>query len=290
MTPSTTEMIDGFSLGFKKRGQRLAGVKLQGDSGLFDEQLEDALPQISEFFQSRELTAWHARKRQGFCRFLTIKKSFSQDGLLINFTSSSSQVNDFDQNAFKDLMIRILGDRLLGLVHTINDDPGDRPITSEGEQQLLHGSDHIFEEVCGLRFRISLESFFQTNPSSAEKLYQKAMDYVFASTGSKPVVMDLFSGTGTISQMLAQRSENKEVVGVELLPEAVEDARENARLNGFTDIQFFAADVGHFILNHPQYKDQIDTIVLDPPRAGIAPKTLRKVMRLEALTHSLYLL
>ncbi|WP_417590131.1 23S rRNA (uracil(1939)-C(5))-methyltransferase RlmD [Owenweeksia hongkongensis] len=280
---NTDEEFDGFTLGFKKRGQWLSVEQLKKDSGLFDPQIENALPAISDYFTSRGFSAWHGLQHTGFCRFLTVKRSFSEDGLLINLVTTSSELDKFDNDGFVAFMKDILGDRLLGLVHTLNDDIGDRPLTTDGKQNVIYGKGTITEEICGLKFRISLESFFQTNPASAERLYQKALNYVFETEpGSRPVVMDLFSGTGTITQLLAQRSTDKEIIGVELVPQAVADAKKTAKANGFDNLKFFAADVGKFLLEHPEYTDKIDTIVMDPPRAGIAPKTLRKVIRLNA--------
>ena len=282
--PGETKFLDGFALGFKKRGQWLAVEPLQRDSGLFDTELENAFPQIKEFFTSRGHTAWHSRLQTGFCRFLTARKSFAENQLLINLVTTSSELENFDAEAFKAMMLDILGNKLAGLVHTVNDDPGDRPETFEGRQNLLHGQDFVTENILGLDFKISMESFFQTNPASAERLYSKALDYVFeVEPGHKPYVLDLFSGTGTIAQLLAQRTTDKRIVGVEIVPGAVEDAQKNASKNGLADaIEFHVADVGKFLLAHPEYTDQIDTVVLDPPRAGITPKTLRKVMRLSA--------
>jgi 23S rRNA (uracil1939-C5)-methyltransferase len=273
---------DGFTLGFKKRGQWLAGVNLTGDSGMFDQQFEQGLPRIREYFVSRGFKAWHARERHGFCRFLTVRKSYSQDALLINFTSSKSQLAEFNTDEFRELILDILGDRLHGLVHTINDDPGDRPKTTQGKQILLFGKDHITEDILDLKFDISLESFFQTNPASAALLYQKALNYVRESDIHKPVILDLFSGTGTISQLLAKDNRDKKVIGVEIVKEAVLDAKRSADRNGFNNLEFVVADVGRFLLDHPQYQGEINTLVMDPPRAGIAPKTLRKVIRLGA--------
>jgi len=275
--------VDGFSLGFKMRGQFLVGEQLEADSGMFDPELENAMPRIAQWFIDRDLPAWHPKKHEGFGRSLLAKRSFDEDGLLINLTTSSQHIEKFDAEEFRALLQDVLGDRLLGLVHTITDDVSDRPTALPEDRSLLYGKDTITEEISGLKFRISIDSFFQTNPASAERLYQQALDYVFESApGSKPVVMDLFSGTGTITQLLAQRTENKKIIGVELVPQAVEDAKENARLNGLDNLKFYAADVGKFLLQHPEYSGKIDTVVMDPPRAGIAPKTLRKVIRLEA--------
>lgn len=275
--------IDAFALGFKKRGQWLAVEPLEGDSGLFDQQWEDFIPQIARFFKDADLAAWHSRKHTGFARMITVKKSFAQDALLINLMTTSKGLERFDRTAFLQLIQSELGERLAGLVHTVNDDIGDRPLTTDGEQKILYGKDKIEEEIDNLRFEISLESFFQTNPASAERLYDQALDYVFAEAPpAQSVVLDLFSGTGTITQLLAQRAPQCEVIGVELVPEAVADAEANAERNQLSGLSFYAADVGKFLLEHPQYKGRIHTLTLDPPRAGIAPKTLRKVMDLDA--------
>ena len=128
-----------------------------------------------------------------------------------------------------------------------------------------------------------MESFFQTNPKCAELLYSKALDYVFEEEiPSDKVVMDLFCGTGTIGQLLAKRNPTVDIVGVDIVEEAIEDAKRNAKKNKIDSISFFAADVGKFLKEFPNYQGNISTIVLDPPRAGIAPKTLQKVIALDA--------
>ncbi len=279
----TDTEYDGFALGFKKRGQWLSVEPLLDDSGLFDTLVETKLKEISAYFSEKGFTAWHALDRKGFCRYLTVKKSYADNTLLINFVSSSSQLKEFSREDFAQFMLRLFGDKLGGLVHTLNDDTGDRPLTTDGNQKLLYGTNNISEQILGLRFDISLESFFQTNPASAERLYSKALDYVFEKDlGEKNTILDLFSGTGTITQLLAQRAAGKEIIGVEIVKEAVADAKKNAKKNGISNLRFIAADVGRFLLDHPEFTNKIGTLVMDPPRAGIAPKTLRKVMRLNA--------
>lgn len=274
---------DGFALGFKKRGQWLSVEQMQKDSGMFDEQLENAFPRIRQFFMDNDHSAWHAKNHSGFCRFLTVKKSFKTDSLLINLVTTSSELKNFDLDGFKTLMLDILGKRLSGLLHTINDDRGDRPNTSDGSRKLVYGNETLIEEINKLDFKISLESFFQTNPASAQRLYNKALDYVYETDlGDRPLILDLFSGTGTITQLLAQRSGDKKIIGVELVKEAVEDAKVNAAMNGLDNLEFYANDVGKFLLENPNYAEKIGTLVMDPPRAGIAPKTLRKIIRLNA--------
>ena len=129
-----------------------------------------------------------------------------------------------------------------------------------------------------------MKSFFQTNPKSAEKLYTKVIDYALENKEAidNTVVMDLFCGTGTIGQILASRSENTKIVGVDIVASAIEDAKENAKRNGIEGLKFYAADVGKFLNEHPEYTNKIRTIILDPARAGIAPKTLKKIINLNA--------
>jgi 23S rRNA (uracil-5-)-methyltransferase RumA len=129
-----------------------------------------------------------------------------------------------------------------------------------------------------------MKSFFQTNPKCAEKLYNKVVEYVLEdkSKVDNTVVMDLFCGTGTIGQIVASRSENAKIVGVDIVASAIADAEKNAKRNNIEGLQFYAADVGKFLFEHPEYQDKIKTIILDPARAGIAPKTLRKIIRLNA--------
>ena len=131
--------------------------------------------------------------------------------------------------------------------------------------------------------KLAWKVFFQTNPASAEKLYKKVIEYVLEDSSIKnSIVMDLFCGPGTIGQLIAKGIPSSKVIGVDIVHSAIVNARENAIKNGVKNISFYAEDAGKFLLNHPEYVSQIGTIVLDPPRAGIAPKTLRKVMHLEA--------
>lgn len=277
------EKDDAFALGFKRRGTWWKVENLNKESGLFDAQWENSLIEIRNFLFKTGLPAWHPPKKTGFFRHIVVRKSFYQDQLLINLVTSSEGVKNFDVNAFSAFLQQILGKRLAGFQHTINDNVADRAKIENGQNQLIYGEEKVIEELLGLHFEISMESFFQTNPKSAELLYNKALDYVFEENPlDGKVVMDLFCGTGTIGQILSQRAKNVKIIGVDIVEEAIVDAKKNAKRNGIEGIQFYAADVGKFLLEYPQYEGKIGTIVLDPPRAGIAPKTLRKVMRLGA--------
>ena len=158
---------------------------------------------------------------------------------------------------------------LCGVLHIINDGLAD--IVQSDETRILYGQEYIYEELLGLKFKISVFSFFQTNSLGAEVLYSKARDYI--GDTKDLTVFDLYSGTGTIAQIIAPVA--KKVVGVEIVEEAVHAAKENAELNGLDNCEFIAGDVLKVI---DDIKDKPDMIILDPPRDGINPKALQKII------------
>ncbi|MFT5959208.1 MAG: 23S rRNA (uracil1939-C5)-methyltransferase [Polaribacter sp.] len=275
---------DEFTLGFKRRGVWWMGDDLNKDSGLFDKQMEDNLKNIKQYCIKTGLDPWHGPKREGFFRYFVVRKSFKTDELLCNLVTTSPNLDQFDLENFASFLKGIFGERLAGLLHTINDETGDRTVATSGSIDLVYGKDKIVEELLGLDFEISMKSFFQTNPKCAEKLYNKVVEYVLEdkSKVDNTVVMDLFCGTGTIGQIVASKSENAQIVGVDIVASAIEDAEKNAKRNNIDGVQFYAADVGKFLTAHPEYENKIKTIILDPARAGIAPKTLHKIIKLNA--------
>lgn len=272
---------DDFGLGFKHRGTWWSVENLDADSGIFDSDFENKLRQLRLFFEKSGLPAWHPPQRKGFYRFLVARKSFAQDQILLNLVTSSDGLDKFDQDGFLALCQEILGERLAGVVHSINDDTGERVEARAGVAKLLWGRETVVETISGLDFEISLNSFFQTNPGSAERLYEKAISYATEGTEADHVFMDLFCGTGTITQLLAKHVKSN-VIGVDIVESAIANAKLSSQLNGVSNVNFIAEDAGKFLLNNPEYTGNIGTIMLDPPRAGISPKTLRKVIRLEA--------
>ena len=275
---------DFFTLGFKRRGVWWMGDNLDKDSGLFDKQFEDNLINIRKYCEATGLAPWHGPRKEGFFRYFVVRKSYKTNELLFNLVTTSPDLPKFDLNKFANFLVDLFGDRVAGLLHTINDETGDRTIATSGSIDLVYGKDKIVEELLGLNFEISMKSFFQTNPKSAEKLYTKVIDYALENKEAvdNTVVMDLFCGTGTIGQILASKSENAKIVGVDIVASAIEDAKKNAKRNNIEGLEFYAADVGKFLNQHPQYQNKIRTIILDPARAGIAPKTLKKIIHLNA--------
>lgn len=277
------DIDDAFAVGFKRRGTWWKVENLKKPSGMFDEEWETKLIRIRDFLKETKLPAWHPPKKTGFFRHIIVRKSFDQDQLLVNLVTSSEGLKKFDATAFGNFLKQQFGERIAGFQHTINDDVADRSKIENGSCKLVFGKAVVIEKLLGLSFEISMESFFQTNPKSAELLYSKALDYVFEETiPENDIVMDLFCGTGTIGQILATRRKDVKIVGVDIVEEAIEDAKRNARRNGLESIEFYAADVGKFLREHPEFSGHISSIILDPPRAGIAPKTLQKVIDLGA--------
>lgn len=277
------ERDNTFALGFKRRGTWWKVESLNKASGLFDQDWENKLKEIRIFLHQTGLPAWHPPQKIGFFRHIVVRKSFLNDQLLINLVTSNEGLKDFDIAAFADFIQKLHPGRIAGLWHTINDNVADRAKIENGYSTLIFGQAVIEEELAGLRFQISMESFFQTNPSCAELLYQKALDYLFEDPFEPgDIAMDLFCGTGTIGQLMAKRNPEVRIIGVDIVEKAIEDARQNALKNGILNIEFFAADVGKFLKEYPDFQAKIKRIMLDPPRAGIAPKTLQKVIALEA--------
>ena len=158
---------------------------------------------------------------------------------------------------------------LAGILHLINDEVADD--VRAQRQEILFGRDYIVEELLGLSFQISPFSFFQTNTLGAEVLYQKIREYVGEKEGK--TVYDLYSGTGTIGQILAPAA--GKVIGIEIVEEAVQAARKNAERNGLHNTIFLAGDVFQVL---DDVREKPDFIVLDPPRDGVSPKALKKIL------------
>jgi 23S rRNA (uracil-5-)-methyltransferase RumA len=243
------------------------------------------MPELRKWFKSTGLPAWHPPQRSGFFRFLVVRKSIANQGILVNLVTTSDDLDRFDSDAFVLWLRDRFGQRLVGVLHTINDDKGERVEARAGDSKCIYGVPYVTESLHGLEFDVEMGSFFQTNPASAEHLYaltvEAATESLLEDESDASYIMDLFCGTGTIAQLLARKSGRK-IIGVDLVEQAIRDAKRSAQKNGMSNIDFHAADVGKFLLEYPDYAGRIETIVLDPPRAGISPKTLRKVIRLGA--------
>ena len=188
--------------------------------------------------------------------------------MLVHLVTTSQEECDLTELTQRLLALQLEG-RIVGIMHIINDTLAD--VVQSDETRILYGQDYFYEHILGLKFKISTFSFFQTNTLGAELLYDIARSYI--GDTKDMTVFDLYSGTGTIAQILAAVA--KKVVGVEIVEEAVEAAKVNAGLNQLDNCEFIAGDVLKVL---DTIEDKPDYIVLDPPRDGIHPKALDKII------------
>lgn len=259
------------TLGMHMKGKSF-GILTVKDCMIVDEDFRKVLTLTEEYFRKTGLPYYRVMKREGYLRHLVIRKASNTGELMVNLVTTT-QI-DFDLTEYTELLkSQSYKGELVSVLHTENNSLSDAVVPEK--VNLLYGRDYIVEDLLGLKFKISPFSFFQTNSKGAESLYSIVRD--FMGDGENKVVFDLYCGTGTIGQIAAANA--KKVVGLELIEEAVEAARENAKLNGLNNCEFIAGDVAETI---KQVKDKPDIIILDPPRSGVSPKALDYVIKFNA--------
>ncbi len=241
---------------------------------IVDEDYRKILQATLAYFREQQIPFYHKLRHDGVLRHLLVRKAARTGEILIDLVTTSEPLGTglVVQNYVNQLLSLQLQGEIVGILHTCNDALSD---TIRNDQtNVLFGEDHFYEELLGLKFKITPFSFFQTNSLSAEVLYDTVRSFV--TTGNElnnSVIYDLYSGTGTIAQLLAPVA--KEVIGVEIVEEAVMAAKSNAELNGLHNCEFIAGDVLKVL---DTITEQPDYIVLDPPRDGIHPKALEKIV------------
>lgn len=254
------------TLGLHKKGRHIDILTVDG-CFLVDNDFISVLTSTVKYFNEKELPYYRTMSHQGYLRNLVVRKGINTNELMVNIVTSS-QI-DFDMAEYKEMLLNLeLEAELVSILHTINDGLADA--VQCDELRVLHGRDYITEEVLGLKFKISPFSFFQTNTKGAEVLYSIARDFI--GDHSDKVIFDLYSGTGTIGQVMAGKA--KKVYGIEIIEEAVKAANENAKLNGLSNCEFIAGDVGKTVKN---LKDKPDLIIVDPPRPGVHKDAVRDI-------------
>ena len=321
------EYKDGpLALGMHKKGSFYDIVTVDGCQ-IVDEDYRRIIRAVRDYFDARGIAFFHKKRKTGYLRHLMVRKALHTGEIMIDlvtaswngesaFRSREAVGADTEKLAAAEMtapappemtapavteadLLGGLSDALLelplagsitGILHTVNDRAADA-IIDEGTT-ILYGRDYFYEELLGLRFRITPFSFFQTNSFGAEVLYGTAREYLsqvipqgtgVSGAAAGPVIYDLYSGTGTIAQMMAPAAGR--VIGVEIVREAVEAAKENAALNGITNCEFIADDVLQAV---DHIGIQPDLIILDPPRDGIHPKALPRILKF-GVPHILYI-
>lgn len=259
------------TLGMHMKGKSF-GVLTVDNCMIVDEDFRKVLTVTVEYFRKQNLPYYRVMKREGYLRHLVVRKASNTGELMVNLVTTT-QI-DFDLSGYTELLkSQTYKGKLVSVLHTENDSFSDAVVPEK--VNILYGRDYIIEELLDLKFKISPFSFFQTNSRGAEFLYSIVRD--FMGNGENKVVFDLYCGTGTIGQIAAHNA--KKVIGLELIEEAVEAAKENAKLNGLDNCEFIAGDVAETI---KQVKVKPDIIILDPPRSGVSPKALDYVIKFNA--------
>ena len=264
------------TLGQHKRGGFFDIIDVP-DCRIADADFGAILSATRDFFAERGVPYYHRMRHEGILRHLLVRKASKTGEILVDLIAASgmqdlTEADGTPMPAAYAAMLQALPLRgtLTGVLYTKNDSAADA-VRDEGTV-VLYGREYFTEELLGLSFRITPFSFFQTNSGGAEVLYTQVRRMIGA-LENDPVVFDLYSGTGTIAQMVAPAA--GKVIGVEIVPEAVEAARENAALNGLENCEFLCGDVLEVLDVIPE---KPDFIILDPPRDGIHPKALAKII------------
>lgn len=262
------EYKDGpLSLGLHKKGSTY-DVLTAGDCKLVHEDMNQILLCVLEYFKTRNASYYKKMQHVGYLRHLLLRRGDRTGEILVNLVTTTQE--DWDlQPLVEELLNLELEGQIVGILHILNDSLSD--VVQSDETRVLYGQDYFYEKLLGMEFKITPFSFFQPNSQAAEVLYDTVREYI--GDVRDMTVYDLFSGTGTIAQVLAPVA--KQVIGVEIIEEAVEAAKENAKRNGLDNCRFIAGDVFKVL---DEIEEKPDVIVLDPPRDGIHPKTLPKIL------------
>lgn len=267
----------------EKGGPLVLGLHKQGrfyelvdtlECNIVDEDFEVIRRFVQEYFRRKNADFYHKKTKEGLLRHLIVRKAMHTGQIMVVLVTTSDEAFD---DIKKDLFVQALlsadtEGRIVSIYHVKNDSVADAVIPEEVD--LIYGKAYIEEVMMGLNFRISPFSFFQPNVFAAEKLYQKAFDFAEIDKYSK--VLDLYSGTGTITQIMASKC--RKATGIEIVEEALEKARENAEINEIDNIEFICGDVLKEIEN---VRGDYDVVVLDPPREGIHTKAIDKIIDIE---------
>ena len=262
------EYKDGpLSLGLHKKGSTY-DVLTAADCKLVHHDMNQILMCVLEYFQKLGATYYKKMQHVGYLRHLLLRRGDTTGEILVNLVTTTQEEYGLTPLVEQLLALNLEG-KIVGILHILNDSLSD--VVQSDETRVLYGQDFFYEKLLGLEFKITPFSFFQPNSRGAEVLYSIVRNYI--GDIHDMTVFDLFSGTGTISQVLAPVA--KEVIGVEIIEEAVEAAKENAARNGLDNCRFIAGDVFKVL---DDIEEKPDVIVLDPPRDGIHPKALPKIL------------
>ena len=262
------------TLGMHPRGRFMSIITVD-QCQLVHEDFNTILRATLDFVERKGYSHYHKKRHTGLMRHLIVRRGVRTGELLVNVVTASdggAAVGGevFDEAGYAEMIRNLpLENQVVGVLRTINDRLADAVYCDE--LRILSGRDYYNEEIMGLKFRVSAFSFFQTNVEAVENLYSYAVSLIDNFAGKD--AFDLYCGTGTITQVLARKA--RTALGVEIVEEAVEVARQTAELNGLDNCRFIAGDCFKVL---DSISDKPDVIVVDPPRVGIKNDALDKII------------
>ncbi len=230
-----------------------------------DEKADEIILTIRKLVKGFKLTVYDEKNGRGFLRHVLVKRGFSTNEIMVVLVTGTSVFPS--KNAFVKELLKLHPD-ITTIVQNINNKFTSMVLGDK--ETVLYGKGYIEDILCGCRFRISPKSFYQINPVQTEVLYGKAVE--FAGLTGKERVIDAYCGIGTIG-IVASKSAG-EVIGVEVNPDAVRDAKVNTKINDIENISFYCADAGEFMVSMKEQGEKCDVLFMDPPRAGSDKKFL----------------
>ncbi len=270
-----------FTFGDKEKGGELMlgmhvknspiSIEYVNSCMIIDEDYRKILVATTEFFRNTNLPHYRVLAHEGYLRHLVLRKGKNTGDIQVNIVTTSQC--EFDMNIYADMLIKLtLDGNIKGILHTLNDSLSDAVIPEK--ISILYGSKDFEDILLDNRFNISPFSFFQTNTHAAEVLYSAVKTMIGE---KKDIIFDLYSGTGTIGITVSDKA--SKIIGIEIIEEAVEAAKENVKKNNITNCEFIAGDVTTEV---SKISENPELILLDPPRAGIHPKAMGDIISFNA--------
>ena len=242
------------------------------DSCMIEDKIADAIiVTIRKMMPDFKMLAYDERTGTGFLRHVLVKRGFSTGQVMVVLVAASPIFKH--QKPFVAKLLE-KHPEITTVIFNVND--RFTSLVLGQREKVLYGKGYIEDTLCGKTFRISAKSFYQINPVQTEVLYSTAVEY--AGLTGEETVLDAYCGTGTIGLIASDRA--KQVLGVELNRDAVQDAIANARANNVTNCWFTAADAGEYMVSMARQKQKVDAVFMDPPRAGSDEAFLNSVLTL----------
>lgn len=267
-----------FPIGIDKNGKKICGFYRErshdiiplDDCLLGDEIISKIIKEVMNFIEKYKITVYNEEQHKGIVRRLFIRYGFNTDEMMVVLSINAKTLPHYDEFA---KIISSVSAKIKSVILNFNTKKTNAVLGDTNA--VIFGKETISDTLCGMKYEISPHSFFQINPYQTEKLYQKALKLAEISENDK--VMDLYCGIGTISLCAAKKA--KSVIGVEIVEQAIIDARKNAEQNGIKNATFYAEDASVLVPKLIENGENPDIVILDPPRKGSDEKTLSAIVK-----------